>query len=78
MLVLQRREGESIRIGDDIELTVTEINPGVVKIAIKAPKEISILRTELIIAADMNKESILKRGDIQMIKNIAKKDANGR
>ncbi|MCQ4726614.1 carbon storage regulator [Anaerotignum faecicola] len=78
MLVLQRREGESIRIGDDIELTVTEINPGVVKIAIKAPKEISILRTELIIAADMNKESILKSGDIQMIKNIAKKDANGR
>ena len=78
MLVLQRREGESIRIGDDIELTVTEINPGVVKIAIKAPKEISILRTELIIAADMNKESILKSGDIQMIKNIAKKDATGR
>ena len=78
MLVLQRREGESIRIGDDIELTVTEINPGVVMIAIKAPKEISILRTELIIAADMNKESILKSGDIQMIKNIAKKDANGR
>ena len=78
MLVLQRREGESIRIGDDIELTVTEINPGVVKIAIKAPKEIPILRTELIIAADMNKESILKSGDIQMIKNIAKKDANGR
>ena len=78
MLVLQRREGESIRIGDDIELTVAEINPGVVKIAIKAPKEISILRTELIIAADMNKESILKSGDIQMIKNIAKKDANGR
>ena len=78
MLVLQRREGESIRIGGDIELTVTEINPGVVKIAIKAPKEISILRTELIIAADMNKESILKSGDIQMIKNIAKKDANGR
>ena len=78
MLVLQRREGESIRIGDDIELTVTEINPGVVKIAKKAPKEISILRTELIIAADMNKESILKSGDIQMIKNIAKKDANGR
>ncbi len=78
MLVLQRREGESIRIGDDIELTVTEINPGVVKIAIKAPKEISILRTELIIAAYFNKESILKSGDIQMIKNIAKKDANGR
>lgn len=47
MLVITRKKGESILIGDDIEITVAKIEDGSVKLAIKAPKEKTILRKEL-------------------------------
>ena len=47
MLVIGRKKGESILIGDNVELTVIKIENGSVKIAINAPKEIGILRSEL-------------------------------
>jgi len=48
MLVLARKEEEWIRIGDDIYVNVLEIKPGFVKLGIKAPKEVLILRGELV------------------------------
>ena len=47
MLILTRRTGETIRIGDDIEVTVLGINGNQVKIGIKAPEDIVILREGL-------------------------------
>ena len=47
MLVISRKKGESLLIGEDIEITIVKIENGTVKIAINAPREISILRTEL-------------------------------
>ena len=47
LLVITRKKGESILIGDDIEITVSKIEDGSVKLAIKAPKEKTILRKEL-------------------------------
>ncbi|MCB2297198.1 carbon storage regulator CsrA [Clostridium tagluense] len=47
MLVIGRKKGESLLIGDDIEITIVKIENGSVKIAINAPREISILRSEL-------------------------------
>lgn len=47
MLVLSRKEGESIRIGDDVVITVHAIERGKVRIAIQAPRSISIWRGEL-------------------------------
>ena len=47
MLVITRKEGESILIGDDIEITVSKISDGSTKIAINAPREMTILRKEL-------------------------------
>lgn len=47
MLVLTRKQGESIRIGDDIEIFITEINKGSARIGILAPKELSVYRTEI-------------------------------
>jgi carbon storage regulator CsrA len=48
MLVLTRRISESIRIGDDIVVTVVQIAPGKVRIGIEAPSGCMILREELI------------------------------
>lgn len=52
MLVLTRKKDESIIIGDDIEIIVSEISEDKVKIAIKAPKNVKIFRKELIKAIE--------------------------
>ena len=72
MLILQRKEGESIKIGDDIEVRNAEIGSGIVKIAIVAPKSINIFRTELLTAANINKEAVVKSSDFNLLKKFAK------
>jgi carbon storage regulator len=47
MLVLSRKCGEQVVIGDQIVVTVTQINKGKVRIGIDAPRDISIMRGEL-------------------------------
>jgi carbon storage regulator len=47
MLVLSRRAGERIQIGDQIEVTVVRIGPGVVRIGINAPSEMTVMREEI-------------------------------
>jgi carbon storage regulator len=47
MLVLTRKNGETIKIGDDIEITIVSSKNDQVKIGIKAPKNIEILRKEI-------------------------------
>ncbi|AWV90692.1 carbon storage regulator CsrA [Bradymonas sediminis] len=47
MLTLTRKVGESIRIGDNIEIIVKEIRRNQVRIGIVAPREVSIYREEL-------------------------------
>jgi len=48
VLVLARKEDESIHIGENIVVKIVAIENGVVKLGIEAPKEISIVRNELI------------------------------
>lgn len=57
MLILQRKAGESLLIGDEIEVTVLSVETGRVRLAIDAPKSVSILRSELRNAAEVNRES---------------------
>lgn len=47
MLVLTRKTGEAIQIGDDIEITVISIAGDQVKIGISAPKNVDIHRKEI-------------------------------
>lgn len=47
MLVLTRKKGESIQIGNDIEITITQIKGDQVKVGIKAPKNVEIHRKEV-------------------------------
>lgn len=54
MLIIRRRTGESILIGDDIELQVIEAAPNRVKIGITAPDDVLILRKEIRLAQQQN------------------------
>ncbi|KEZ88797.1 carbon storage regulator [Clostridium sulfidigenes] len=47
MLVVTRKLGEGIKIGDDVEITIVKIDDNSVKVSINAPKEVKILRSEL-------------------------------
>lgn len=47
MLILTRRVGETIRIGDNIELTVLGVNGNQVKIGTNAPKDLPVHREEI-------------------------------
>ena len=47
MLTLTRSVGETIRIGDDIEIHVVEVRGGTVRLGFKAPREVAIHREEV-------------------------------
>jgi carbon storage regulator len=47
MLTLTRSVGESIRIGEDIEVYVVEVRGGTVRLGFKAPREVTIHREEV-------------------------------
>lgn len=65
MLVVSRKKGESILIGDDIEISISKIEDGSVKLAISAPRDISILRKEVYDRVkEENKEATNKNIDI--------------
>ena len=47
MLILNRKIGESIILGDDIEVKILEVQDGKIKIGIEAPEDVNILRKEV-------------------------------
>lgn len=49
MLVLSRKLHESIRIGEDVTVTIVRINQHAVRLGITAPASMKIARTELIV-----------------------------
>lgn len=57
MLILRRRPGEAVWIGDDIKVTILTADDGGVRLAVDAPKEIAILREELKNAMQANQDA---------------------
>ena len=54
MLVVSRRSGQSIHIGEEIEISVIETGPNRVKLGIRAPKDIPVLRGEIRLTQEEN------------------------
>lgn len=64
MLVLTRKVGERIRIGDDVTLQVLEVRGGQVRIGLAAPAEVRIFREEIFLAIEgQNREARLPDAD---------------
>lgn len=86
MLILTRKIGEKIIIGDDIVLSVVEVGKGVVKIGIEAPKNVVILRQEVlervreenIASATSGVAGLFQAADIMKKVDKAKKQRNNK
>lgn len=48
MLVLSRRVGESVVVGDDVTITILEVRGDVVRVGIDAPRSVAVHRAELL------------------------------
>ena len=72
MLIITRKKGESLMIGDDIEIVISKIDDGSVKIGINAPKSIQILRKEIYQEVE-NENKEASKINLVMLKNIKKK-----
>ncbi|MHB1697353.1 MAG: carbon storage regulator CsrA [bacterium] len=73
MLILARKSGESIKIGDNITLEIISVAGNTVKVGIEAPKEISILRKELydmIKNENINASNALNLADLSELNSL--------
>ena len=57
MLVLARKKGESLVIGDGIEITITDVAGDKVRLGINAPQDVKIVRSEIIKTQEENKSA---------------------
>ena len=74
MLILTRKVGQAIIIGEGIEIKILEIVDGQIKLGITAPKNISVLRKELVEIKDENlKAASVNKEALSKIENFIKK-----
>ena len=74
MLVLSRKPGESIMIGDQIELIVLSTEGDVIKLGVVAPKEQRILRKEIYTALkESNQEASNSASNLNKLRDFLKK-----
>ncbi|MDI2589755.1 carbon storage regulator CsrA [Psychrobacillus sp. NEAU-3TGS] len=65
MLVLSRKVGETIWIGEDVEIIISEVKGEQVKIGIRAPRSIDVIRGELRQdVSTSNTESVINNLDV--------------
>lgn len=62
MLILQRRAGESLVIGENITVSVVSVDGTRVRLAISAPEDVTIFRSELLTATAANRDSAMEEG----------------
>ncbi len=78
MLILRRKTGESLIVDENIKITVLESGSDGVRLAIDAPKQVQILREELVEATKANQEAVaaVDKEKLEKLKGIlkAKKD----
>lgn len=75
MLVLTRKKGESIMIGDQIELVILGTDGDTVKVGIAAPKEVEVYRKEVYqTIKQANQEAYATKVDLADLRNLWKEN----
>ncbi len=78
MLVLSRKKDQGIVIGDNIELTIIEIQGDQVRIGIKAPKNVSIYRKEIFLEIQDENKKAASSGAVTALDAIIKNKGSDR
>jgi carbon storage regulator len=55
MLVIRRRPGEALLIGEGVEIEILGCSPSQVKLGIRAPKQVAVLRKEIHLTGEQNR-----------------------
>lgn len=64
MLVLSRKPGDAIMIGDDIEIRVLGITPGTVRLGIQAPRRVPVFRKEIYVEIAQQNPGRFSRAEV--------------
>ena len=70
MLALSRKQGESIVIGNNIEITVLEAKGDQVKIGISAPKSVPVYRKEIYAQIQEENREAVANLDVECLKKL--------
>jgi carbon storage regulator len=78
MLVIRRRTGESLLIGEEIEIEVLEASGSQVKLGIRAPKAIPVVRKEILVVGAQNREASRKipANDLEKVLSVLRNSSN--
>lgn len=63
MLVIRRRPGEALLIGEDVEIEILDCTHSQVKLGIRAPKQVTVLRKEIHLTGEQNRLSTMVTAD---------------
>lgn len=69
MLALSRKQGESIMIGNDIEITILDVKNDQVKIGIQAPRQVGVYRKEIYLQIQEENKNAAKQDSKQETQN---------
>jgi carbon storage regulator len=78
MLVIRRRAGESLLIGEDVEIQILDVSPTRVKLGIVAPHDVTVLRSELKLTKEENlaaAEGVTERGILALVRSLSRAGA---
>lgn len=67
MLVLSRKPGERILIGDNVAVTIVRIGPNTVRLGIDAPRDMNIVREELCHRSESEHALASTRDEVQVV-----------
>lgn len=59
MLILTRRIGETLMVGDDVTITVLKVNGNQIRIGIEAPNDVAVHREEVYLRIQQNKTIVV-------------------
>ena len=77
MLVLTRKSGQSIYIGDDIRVTVVDVKGGQVRLGIDAPSDKKIFREEIYTQIKDQNQKAAHKADPGKLRSLSKKMSGG-